>query len=382
MGQPDYNYRINPARAIYILGEFADELLKRTVPAIIELRFENREPISVVINSHGGDATCLEAMAAALKSPDADGNIHRIVASVVGVAASAGAILLTLGDYSVATPTSVIYFHGIRLSEYEVTTESAAQVAASLSRQNRTIASAMTQTMVARVMHRYTRLKDEVKSLCDANKKKIPLAKAFIACVERRTTNAADRVLNKAIHRLGRIRIISQSIARVKFKPGESEKSQDAKVLKIVIDYHVRQHKNDEWELNSFGTNQVVADFLLVREFYSGELRGLLDKTKEVWGPEFLADDKLVEYNTLKGGDPNKLKEFIDGEVSSIVEDFWYLTVSIARALLEGENQLTAKDAYWIGAIDEITGDAEHYGMRSVAENDDPSPAPISQPIA
>jgi hypothetical protein len=54
--------------------------------------------------------------------------------------------------------------------------------------------------------------------------------------------------------------------------------------------------------------------------------------------------------------------------VEKNIQDFWYFTLVLAELFLQGENRLTAIDAYWLGAIDEIQGDEEHYGLRSLIE--------------
>lgn len=73
MSAPDYRFRVDPKRAVYVLGDFGDDLLKEVIPKIVELRSEPQKPLSVVINSFGGEATCLDAIVAALGVKDCDG---------------------------------------------------------------------------------------------------------------------------------------------------------------------------------------------------------------------------------------------------------------------------------------------------------------------
>jgi hypothetical protein len=46
----------------------------------------------------------------------------------------------------------------------------------------------------------------------------------------------------------------------------------------------------------------------------------------------------------------------------------WSFFVALCHALQEGENDVTAKDAYWLGLVDEVLGEAELPSMRVVAE--------------
>jgi len=89
----------------------------------------------------------------------------------------------------------------------------------------------------------------------------------------------------------------------------------------------------------------------------------------ELFGPEFLSDLDLANYQKLDGESKDEAKSLLRQMVGDMIEDFWYFTVSLARSLQQGENRLTATDAYWLGVLDEITGTSFH-GMRAVVEKD------------
>jgi ATP-dependent protease ClpP protease subunit len=381
MVSPDYNYRVNPARTIYVVGDFNDDLLQTAIPRIAELRFENKDPISVVINSQGGDAICLEALIAALSVTDPDGNESRVITSVAGNAASAGAILLTSADYAIATVSSVIHFHGIRLSEYEITTESAAQIANNLSRKNTSIADEMARAMMPRIVHRFLRLKSEI----DAFKKRrrsprLAPVLAFAELAKERTSGTAEKIFVKTVNRLIRVRHISSTISKIKFNRTETNLQKDAKLLKHIIDYELKDKASPVLHLNEGGIGQVMSDYMMIRDFTSGHHMYFLDELIALWGPDFLTEKDLISYNKQKSTSEKKAYAFLRDRAFFSVQDFWYLTVSIARALLRGENRLSSIDAYWLGAIDEITGDPDSYGIRAMMEKElkKPSSSPAS----
>jgi enoyl-CoA hydratase/carnithine racemase len=46
----------------------------------------------------------------------------------------------------------------------------------------------------------------------------------------------------------------------------------------------------------------------------------------------------------------------------------WFFLVALCHCLQEGENELTAADAYWIGIVDEVYGEPSLWGSRQLAE--------------
>ena len=53
-----------------------------------------------------------------------------------------------------------------------------------------------------------------------------------------------------------------------------------------------------------------------------------------------------------------------------MIEPLWYFVVALCRLLQQGENRLTAVDAYWLGLVDEVVG-ARLPSLRLIAENPD-----------
>ena len=100
--KPDIDYRLNPARSIQVNGVIDDQLISKLAPEILALRRGNLEPITVYINSPGGMVRSMETLLALLQTRDQDGNAPRILTVVFGIAGSAAATLLGLGDYAVA----------------------------------------------------------------------------------------------------------------------------------------------------------------------------------------------------------------------------------------------------------------------------------------
>lgn len=56
-------------------------------------------------------------------------------------------------------------------------------------------------------------------------------------------------------------------------------------------------------------------------------------------------------------------------EVGPPLEPMWSFFVALCHSVQQGENELTASDAYWLGLIDEVFGDEDSPGVRTVIEN-------------
>jgi ATP-dependent protease ClpP protease subunit len=84
MPRQDPSYRANPERGIYITEPLTQALVAKVSPRIIELRKTPAEPITVFINSPGGDIRVLDILDGLLKSRDADGRRNRLITVALG----------------------------------------------------------------------------------------------------------------------------------------------------------------------------------------------------------------------------------------------------------------------------------------------------------
>jgi len=63
-------------------------------------------------------------------------------------------------------------------------------------------------------------------------------------------------------------------------------------------------------------------------------------------------------------------------KVRPLLDPLWSFFVALCHTLQEGENELTAADAYWLGLIDEVMGVKGLSGHREVAEYAPDPPKP------
>ena len=121
---------INWDRCIYIDQPFNEELVKILTPEILSLRQKSNDPITIAINSVGGDVATIDTLIGLVKGPNQDGKSCTAITVVTSHAYSAAASLLALGDYAVAMPHSDILFHDTRYGRLQDVTPDAAKAAA------------------------------------------------------------------------------------------------------------------------------------------------------------------------------------------------------------------------------------------------------------
>jgi hypothetical protein len=66
--------------------------------------------------------------------------------------------------------------------------------------------------------------------------------------------------------------------------------------------------------------------------------------------PEMLSQIELIEDEV------QRIEELVE-MVRPMLQPIWSFFVALCHALQEGENRLTATDAYWLGLADEVIGE-------------------------
>jgi hypothetical protein len=125
------------------------------------------------------------------------------------------------------------------------------------------------------------------------------------------------------------------------------------------------------------GLNAIREDFILLIDYEDGSHMSNLDQLSQSWGSFLLdADARAIYEATPKDEQP----AYILTHTKERFRQVWHFPVSVCRELQQGENRLSAHDAYWLGLINEIPGTV-HLSIREMVEQRDevnasPSPAP------
>lgn len=378
MMQPDPNFRANPERGVYITEQLTPALVSKISSRILDLRLDKSTPITVFINSPGGDIRVLDILDGLLRSRDADGRTARIITVAIGDANSAAATLLTLGDYAIAYRHSRMHFHGTRLPVVEeLTAEAASDSAGWLRGHNRAIAMKLSKKVMERLVFHYVGLRHEFASAQKRLKQRAlnPIA-CFSDCLKRRVSPAGDILLNGSIRHMGRLDQISLTLDKAGLKDSDSRVVTEAKVLRALLNFEIREHRNDDWRLDEFGMQDLWADYFLLRDYIFGEHVKHLDSAVERYGPSFLSAEQFTEFSTKQQADSKAARTWLKPLIESDVREFWYFTVCLCRLMQQGENTLSSADAYWLGVVDEVVG-TDMIGTRHLLEQ-----AALAQPPA
>jgi ATP-dependent protease ClpP protease subunit len=375
--------RPNPARSVEVFGEFNEELACRVCSNITRLRAEGREPITVYINSNGGGIRELDIIEGILRSEDLDRHPCFFVTVALGNALSAGANLLTFGQYAYAHEHSVVHFHGARSSDLPDAFEDAAQMATSLQKLNRDLSQRLAAGVIQRLVFRYQSRQPHFSTLKKAEKGKSPpefidLIR-FLRSIRRWLSPPARRVVETTLGKILSAKTLSDSILpRVIPKLGKRTNfaADDAKVLIGVVKHELRQNAGKPWRLDERGVEQIVSDYFLLRDYSLGDHTALVKDLLDVYGPDFLTANEIKSFQQIKEDDTKKRLSFLREHAEPKLSPLWYFAVSLCRQLMLGENRLTPQDAYYLGLIDEVIG-TNMTGRRVVVEQQSEEPPDV-----
>ena len=348
----DKDYRENFARSIFLSGKITQETAYELAPRIKELRAASGDPITLYIDSPGGSAAIAEGIRFLIKAPDQDGRRCRLITVVTGKAASAAADLLALGDYAIAEPQADILYHGSRQALDQVLTfEGASSVVANLQEANERLALRLARSSFRRIIWRVVQLKDAIEKFRSEPGGLEELVKALTAKFS--AANAA--LLAEAIARQKVLQEVKASadsyLKRLKNLDQSTDKLLEPELLRAIVNYRSRLHKDDDWLLSRTGMQEVMSDFNLIHD-YASQTKDM-DALLEVYGSLFLMPAQSAEF---KGKSKEEQKAFLESHASGKLDVLWYFIVSLWRLLQTKDYQLTPEEAYWLGVVDEVTG--------------------------
>jgi ATP-dependent protease ClpP protease subunit len=388
---PDPNFRPNPSRAIYVLGLIDQGLLDRLTPRIVAICSESREPITVYIDSHGGSVASGESILRLLQSTDQDGSpACHLITVVTGRAASAAADLLSSGDYAIAYPESNILYHGVRTSLNDpVTVELASFITESLKLSNDRYAMTLAKKSEVRFMFRFFALRPEFPAyrtkVGDAN---LTDLQCFLGLVGEKISHKASKIVGQAWQRYERYNALLDHVFKIGtkgkksvFSGGRTAAQMESVMLRAIIQFELKNNKDDStWTFRDRGLVRVNDDFFLLQEYFASAFSDQFRQLCERWGKFVLSEADIAELGQLPENERNERKL---AKLRPHFQPAWSFLVALCHALQEGENELAALDAFWLGLIDEVLGQPNLPLTRYFAEyQPDPEPAALPAPTA
>jgi hypothetical protein len=128
-------------------------------------------------------------------------------------------------------------------------------------------------------------------------------------------------------------------------------KQLEPELVRAIVAYRSKLHKEDDWLLSRTGMREVASDFNLIHD-YASQTKDL-DALLEVYGSLFLTQAQSAEF---KSKNEEEHKIYLETHAADKLEVLWYFVVSLCRLLQTKDYQLTPEEAYWLGVVDEVTG--------------------------
>jgi hypothetical protein len=316
-----------------------------------------------------------------LSDQDSSGPCH-IITAVTTRAASAAADLLSSGDYAIAFPTSSILYHGLRQQETDpLTVEATSKLTNILRFSNDIYAMALARKIEDRFSFRYVMTRDAFGAFrTQTSAPDMTDLECFVRIVEGKLSSDAKAVWQKAKDRHERYDGLFKTILK-KIKrdiPSASEVQIEADCIKAILEFELKRNKGvPSWSFKRGGIGELVDDFFLLNEYLSNYGSERLKKWCTSFGKWILPKPEADEIEAIS--DEKARTEKLVAKVRPLLQPLWSFFVALCHALQEGENELTATDAYWLGLVDEVMGANDLLSARSFEEFKPDPPANMEQ---
>jgi hypothetical protein len=200
----------------------------------------------------------------------------------------------------------------------------------------------------------------------------------FLDIVTSKLTPKGKKVCEAARDRYKRYENLLNKIPRAK-KSNKRPALLEAEQIRVIIEFELNANKKDSnWTFRYGGLSRVTEDFHLLTEY----LEGKKDERLNQWCSDFAKFAiSSAEKSTIDSiVDEKQRTQKIIELVQPVIGPVWSFFIALCHALQEGENELTAKDAYWLGLIDEVLGEQDMFMRRLIGEyKPDPPPAPLPE---
>ena len=370
---PNREFRPNPDRGIFVNAAIDQDLLDRLTPRIVALQASSRDPISIFIDSPGGSTLTASALGSLLRVSNQDCAAPcRIITVVTSTAASAAADLLSSGDYAIAYPDSTVFYHGVRTTPASpVTREVAAELSQYLTVRNESYALALARRSISRIIFLYLVLRSEYtahRASINSNKNDF---ECFLDLLPGKLGPVGAKLVKQARDKNAQHDVLITQVSRTAFKKksflnATRAADREAILIKALVDFELKSNRAESWTFRKDGLSRIAEDFLLLIEFVLRRREDHIIHLCNRWADYFLTRSDKEELATIP--EPEKQEWMLD-RLRPQLQPLWFFCVSLCQALQEGENELTAEEAYWLGLLDEVIGAGHIPNMRVLVES-------------
>jgi hypothetical protein len=302
----------------------------------------------------------METILRLLKLSDQDSSQPcRIITAVTSLAGSAAADLLASGDYAVAFPSTIIHYHGLRTLETNpLTFELTSNLANTLRIANDEYAMRLAEKIDDRFRFRYMLARAEFIDIRkNDNNSGLTDLECFIRHIRLKLSDIAKDVLDKAKVRHDRYERLLETVFKKKRRSMRKTLAQiEADHINAIAAFEIKNNQdNTDWSFSKGGIGPLVNDFFLWNEYFDNFWSDRLREWCLMFAKLTIPPEKVKEIEALLN-EKERADKFVE-VVGPILEPISAFFVALCHTLQEGENELTARDAYWLGIVDEIVGE-------------------------
>jgi len=362
----DPKYRPNHSRSITISGIIDDELVARLLPEVVRLQSTSRDPITVYIDSPGGDTDCARLLLDALRASDQDRSAPcRLITVALGEASSAASDILMAGDYALAYPYSRILCHGTRhviSRPTALTRDIAASFAKDMAGLDEEFAITLARNCINRFMFRVSRvwlmIEEPDKAEPDLFSASKFLTAESLGQQFRRFLQTKGLAREAILVQLdiaaknvsGTIMLAPRDSWQYEQNAGESAKHREQAIRTAILKNALADASS---EARFIG---LEAKFLLVRDFLAAHHTEMIGTLQRRWWQDLVGREDLQKVESPDPLTPEERASQAVERISTRCFLMWFLFVFFCRQLQTGDFPMTATEAYWLGLIDEVIG--------------------------
>ncbi len=360
----DPKYRPNHDRSVTISGVIDDALVCRLLPEIVRLQSVSRDPITVYIDSPGGDTECAKTLLEALRASDQDQSEPcRLITVALGEASSAASDILMAGDYALAYPYSRIHCHGTRIKpSSSFTKDQAAIYARYMAGQDEGFALTQARNCINRFIFRISRAWREIEGLddkgpglfgSDDSPTTVNTAQEFHKFLQ--TNGFASDVLLELVDTAGQN---ADSVGDFADRSGlvdlRNTKGPEVDMKDAIRSAILKDAVSNPSSEVAF--SDLESKYRLLCDFFEKHHVDMVVVLLKRWWVDLYGRQDQRKASTVNFSKEEERVEWKMKLIGVRCLVLWFLFVFFCRELQTGDFPMTAKEAYWLGLIDEVIG--------------------------
>jgi hypothetical protein len=214
----------------------------------------------------------------------------------------------------------------------------------------------LAQKIENRFTFRYFSVRDEFAALrLSKSDPEMTDLSCFIFIIREKLSKDAKQIWDKAIARNRRYVDLINSATEKNAQISETQTPLQFQsvLINAIVDFEIKESEAKDFRFG--GMRRLVDDFYLLDEALSSNVGKRLEKWCKSFGKLVLSKEQQDEIESIVEEEARQEKLVEIGR--PILQPMIAFFIALCHALQEGENELTAIDAYWLGLVDEVVGE-------------------------